>query len=34
MKKGDVMFKILPVLYKAKLDAELAEAQLAELEYH
>ena len=32
MKKGDVMFKIVPTLYKAKLDAELAEAQLAELE--
>jgi membrane fusion protein (multidrug efflux system) len=33
VKKGDVMFKILPVLYKAKRDAELAEARLAELEY-
>ena len=33
VKKGDVMFRILPVLYKAKLDAELAEAHLAELEY-
>lgn len=33
VKQGDVMFKILPTLYKAKLDAELAEAQLAELEY-
>jgi membrane fusion protein (multidrug efflux system) len=33
VKKGDVMFKIVPVLYKAKLDAELAEARLAELEY-
>jgi len=32
VKKGDVMFKILPVLYKAKRDAELAEARLAELE--
>ena len=29
VKKGDVMFKILPVLYKAKLDAEMAEARLA-----
>ena len=29
VKKGDVMFKILPVLYKAKLDAEMAEAKLA-----
>ena len=34
VKKGDVMFKILPVLYQAKLDAELAEARLAQLEYN
>ena len=27
VKKGDVMFKILPVLYKARLDAEVAEAR-------
>ena len=27
VKKGDVMFKIVPILYKAKLDAELAEAR-------
>ncbi|MGC8638584.1 MAG: efflux RND transporter periplasmic adaptor subunit [Isosphaeraceae bacterium] len=33
VKKGDLMFRLLPVLYKAKLDAELAEAHLAELEY-
>src|SRR5262249_218095 len=32
VKKGDVMFKIIPTLYQAKLDAELAEAKLAELE--
>lgn len=32
VKKGDLMFKVIPVLYKAKLDAELAEAKLAELE--
>jgi membrane fusion protein (multidrug efflux system) len=32
VKKGDVMFKIVTVLYKAKLDAEVAEAKLAELE--
>ena len=32
VKKGDVMFKIVPILYKAKLDAELAEAKLAQLE--
>jgi membrane fusion protein (multidrug efflux system) len=30
---GDVMFKVLPVLYKAKWDAELAEVKLAELEF-
>lgn len=32
VKKGDPMFRILPTLYKARLDAELAEARLAELE--
>jgi len=32
VKKGDLLFKIVPVLYQAKLDAELAEAKLAELE--
>jgi membrane fusion protein (multidrug efflux system) len=32
VKKGDVMFTIVPTLYQAKLDAELAEAKLAELE--
>lgn len=32
VKQGDVMFKILPTLYKARLEAELAEAKLAELE--
>ena len=34
VKKGDVMFKVLPILYKAKLDAKLAEARLAELEWN
>jgi membrane fusion protein, multidrug efflux system len=33
VKKGDVMFKLKPVLYKTKRDAESAEARLAELEY-
>ena len=33
VKKGDSMFKIVGTLYQAKLDAEQAEAQLAELEY-
>jgi membrane fusion protein (multidrug efflux system) len=34
VKKDQSMFKIVPILYKAKLDAELAEALLAELEYN
>lgn len=34
VKKGDVMFKVVPTLYQAKLDAELAEAQLAQLEFN
>jgi membrane fusion protein (multidrug efflux system) len=34
VKKGDVMFRIVPVLYKAKADAEVAEALLAEREYN
>jgi membrane fusion protein (multidrug efflux system) len=33
VKQGDVMFKILPTLYKARLDAEVAEARLAQLEF-
>ena len=32
VKKGDLMFEIVPILYKAKLDAEMAERELAELE--
>jgi membrane fusion protein, multidrug efflux system len=31
VKKGDVLFKVVPVLYKARLEAELAELKLAEL---
>jgi membrane fusion protein (multidrug efflux system) len=34
VKKGDDMFKVIPVLYQARLDAELAEAQLAQLEFN
>jgi len=34
VKKGDVLFQILPTLYQAKLDAETAEVQLARLEYN
>ncbi len=33
VKKGDLMFKILSTIYQANLDAEKAEAQLAQLEY-
>jgi membrane fusion protein (multidrug efflux system) len=32
VKQGDLMFKILPTLYQAKLDSEAAEAQLALIE--
>jgi membrane fusion protein (multidrug efflux system) len=34
VKKGDVMFRVVPILYQAKLDAELAEAELAQLEFN
>jgi membrane fusion protein (multidrug efflux system) len=34
VKAGDSLFKVVPVLYQAKLDAEMAEAQLAQLEYN
>lgn len=33
VKSGDLMFKVIPVLYQARLEAELAEAHLAQLEY-
>jgi membrane fusion protein (multidrug efflux system) len=33
VKKGDVMFRILPILYKAKFDAESAKAKLAQLKF-
>jgi len=33
VKQGALMFKIVPVLYKAKLDTELAERQIAQIEY-
>ncbi len=32
VKQGETMFKIVPTLYQAKLDAELAEAQLVQIE--
>lgn len=34
VKEGDLMFKILPTLYQAKLDAEVAEAELAQIEFN
>lgn len=34
VKQGDVLFRVVPTLYQAKLDAELAEAKLAELEFN
>jgi membrane fusion protein (multidrug efflux system) len=33
VKQGDLLFKILPTLYQAKLDSESAEAQLAQIEF-
>lgn len=33
VKQGDVLFRIAPVLYKARLDAERAEARIVELDY-
>jgi membrane fusion protein (multidrug efflux system) len=34
VKKGDLLFKVQPVLYQARLDAEMAEAQLAQLRFN
>ena len=33
VKKGDVMFEILPILYSSKLNADLAEARLAKVKF-
>jgi len=33
VKKGDVMFRIIPVLYQASLDTEVAEARLAQIKF-
>ena len=33
VKKGDIMFQILPTLYKSKLDAEVAEVRVAQIEF-
>lgn len=32
VKQGDLLFKILPILYQAKLESDVAEAQLAQIE--
>jgi membrane fusion protein (multidrug efflux system) len=34
VKKGDLLFKFAPVFHQARLDAELAEVQIAELEFN
>ncbi|MFM7108953.1 MAG: efflux RND transporter periplasmic adaptor subunit [Planctomycetaceae bacterium] len=34
VKEGDLLFKVIPVLYQAKLDAENAEARIAQLEFN
>ena len=33
VKKGDLMFTIMPALYQANLDSDLAEAQMAQVEF-
>ncbi|MCC7086571.1 MAG: efflux RND transporter periplasmic adaptor subunit, partial [Pirellulales bacterium] len=33
VKQGEILFKILPVYYRAELDSEVAEAQRAQIEY-
>lgn len=33
VKEGELLFKILPTLYQARLDSDLAEAQLAQVEF-
>ena len=32
MKQGDLLFKFVPVLHQARLDSELAEVQIAQVE--
>ncbi|HEY2910783.1 MAG TPA: efflux RND transporter periplasmic adaptor subunit [Gemmataceae bacterium] len=34
VKKGDLLFKVLPTLSQAKLDAEMAEVKIAQLEFN
>jgi membrane fusion protein, multidrug efflux system len=33
VKEGDVLFKVVPAIYKAKLDAQLAEQDVAQMKY-
>jgi membrane fusion protein (multidrug efflux system) len=33
VKQGELMFKVMPTLYKAKLDSEIAEAEQAQIEF-
>ena len=33
VKQGDILFKVVPILFQAKYDADVAEVRLAELEY-
>ncbi|HVX12455.1 MAG TPA: efflux RND transporter periplasmic adaptor subunit [Pirellulales bacterium] len=33
VKEGDLLFKVIPILYQKRAEAEIAEAKLAELEY-
>ncbi len=34
VKEGDLLFKVIPILYQKRAEAELAEAKLAQLEYN
>ncbi len=34
VKQGDLLFKVIPILYQSKLDAENADAKVAQLEYN
>lgn len=34
VRQGDLLFKIVPTLYQARLDTELAEAQLSQIEFN
>jgi membrane fusion protein (multidrug efflux system) len=34
VKEGDVLFKVVPVIYQAKLDAELAERDVAQMKFN